>query len=423
MKASAICGALVAGSAALLPLGVLPILLGGLVEAGRLSQAGVGRAATLETLGLALGAGVGAHWMGRGSMRLKTASAAFALAGVNVATAHAASSAAVLLDRAAAGLLAGLLLGAANAIIVRTQTPHRLSGAMLGLSTLPQILAAYLLPVLVIPRFGVTAGFYLLAAGVLLAALCAWTMVDAVEPLERPRQNTARTSLPLLLFAGAVVLQSGGIGAAWTYVERLAPAGFFTIDGRCGRGRRPGLPALRRVAFRMAQPESAEMAVPSHAHPAADRLHGPGGRHPRAGRLHRLGLRPDRSAGGHAALPGRRDHRAGPDPTRGAAGGADDPCRQRPRPAGRLVRDDRFRCRDRLLDRDPDDRRGGRALRDLRRQNQLQGPAPRLKAGRESPCGASPCGAGANWPIAPACQLLFLITYVMKITANMRIRR
>lgn len=222
MKASAICGALVAGSAALLSLGVLPILLGGLVEAGRLSQAGVGRAATLETLGLALGAGVGAHWMGRGSMRLKTASAAFALAAVNVATAHTASSAAVLLDRAAAGLLAGLLLGAANAIIVRTQTPHRLSGAMLGLSTLPQILAAYLLPVVVVPRFGVTAGFYLLAAGVLLAALCAWTMVDAVEPLERPRHNTARTSLPLLLFAGAVVLQSGGIGAAWTYVERLA---------------------------------------------------------------------------------------------------------------------------------------------------------------------------------------------------------
>jgi len=222
MKSVAIGGALVVGSASLLSLGVLPILLGGLAEAGRLSAAGVGQAAMLETFGLALGAAVGAHRMGRGAMRAKTALAALALVAVNVATAHAGAAGLILLERAVAGLLAGLLLGTANTVIVRTSHPHRLSGAMLGLSTLPQMAAAYLMPVLIIPRFGLAAAFYVLAGGVLTAALCAGALPDRTAPLPRTDDGEGAISASLLLFAAAVFLQSAAIGAAWTYVERLA---------------------------------------------------------------------------------------------------------------------------------------------------------------------------------------------------------
>lgn len=222
MSPSTICGAMVIGTASLLSLGVLPILFGGLDDAGLLSKPGIGQAAMLELFGLALGASVGGYWMGRGAMRWKTAVAALGLLAVNVANAHAETAAAVLLDRAIAGLLAGLLFGAANAIIVRSNSPDRLTGILVGASVVPQIALAYLIPVLLMPKFGVAAGFYVLAAGALVAALFAVTLVDKVGGLAHPERTGIPFSRSVLLFGSATVLQAGGLGAAWTYMERVA---------------------------------------------------------------------------------------------------------------------------------------------------------------------------------------------------------
>ena len=222
MRLSTIVGALVVSSIALLSLGVLPVLLGGLEEAGRLSKAGIGQAAMLELFGVALGAAVGGFWMGQGVMRLKAVTVALSLVIINVATAHAPSTAIVLLDRAFAGLFAGLLFGAGNAIIVRSNNPDRLTGILVGASVVPQIALAYLIPVAVIPRFGVEAGFYTVAAGMLVAVPFACTLVDKVSILDRPERGRSPLSGALLLFAGTLVLQSCGFGAAWTYLERLA---------------------------------------------------------------------------------------------------------------------------------------------------------------------------------------------------------
>lgn len=222
MRPSTIVGALVVGSTSLLSLGLLPILLGGLEETGRLSKAGIGQAAMLELFGLALGAAVGGYWMGRGAMRIKAATAALGLAAINIGTAHADTAAIVLLDRAVAGLLAGLLFGAGNAIIVRSTNPDRLTGILVGGSMAPQIALAYLIPVLLIPKFGVGAGFYVLAFGMLVAALAAIALVDRVDKLDEPTRARGHLNCSLLLFVGALVLQSCGLGAAWAYIERLA---------------------------------------------------------------------------------------------------------------------------------------------------------------------------------------------------------
>ncbi|WP_194273776.1 MULTISPECIES: hypothetical protein [Rhizobium] len=222
MRPTTICGAIIIGTASLLSLGVLPILLGGLNDAGLLSKAGIGQAATLELFGLTLGATVGGYWMARGVMRLKTAATALGLVAVNVANAHAETTSAVLLDRAVAGLLAGLLFGAANAIIVRSKNPDRLTGILCGASVLPQIGLAYLFPVLLIPRFGVAAALYALAAGALIAALFAVTLIDKVSVLERGERTGIRFSGTVMFFGGATVLQAAGLGAAWTYIERVA---------------------------------------------------------------------------------------------------------------------------------------------------------------------------------------------------------
>ena len=222
MRPSTIAAALVIASLSLLSLGVLPILLGGLEQAGRITSAGIGQAAMLELFGLALGAAVGGYWMGRGNMRLKTAAAALGLAAVNIATAHAPEMTLVLMERAVAGLLAGLLFGAGNAIIVRSKDPDRLTGILCGASVVPSITLAYLLPVVVIPKFGIEAGFYALSAGALVALVFSVGLVDRVAKLEQPEHVPARLSWRLAIFAGALLLQSGGLGAAWTYIERLA---------------------------------------------------------------------------------------------------------------------------------------------------------------------------------------------------------
>lgn len=226
---AAIWAAMVVGSAAMLALGIEPILLGSLVDAGRLSEAGVGQAAMADTFGLAIGAAVGPFWIARGAMRLKTFVIALLLALANLLAAHAPSTAFVLADRAAAGLLAGVLLGSATLIIVNGKNPDRLSGIQLGLSMVPQIAAAYLMPALLIPRYGPAAGFDLLVIGAALAALFAVALPRRVTPeAEESKAEPLLRRPGLALFGAAILLQYCGVGAAWNYVERLAHQQGFT---------------------------------------------------------------------------------------------------------------------------------------------------------------------------------------------------
>jgi fatty acid desaturase len=222
VKSSAIAGALCIGAASLLSLGILPILFGALVSEGRLTQVGVGQAAMLETIFLAFGAAFGAFWMAQGAIRIKTGSVALLLVAMDVATAYARSTEAVLVDRSIAGLFAGLLLGAATTIIVRGKNPGRLSGILLGLGMLPQVAAGYLLPVYLIPAFGAASGFYLLAAGVLLAMLGILGLPSDLQPLTEEATASEPVGQPVILLFTAIVLQACGLGAAWTYLELLS---------------------------------------------------------------------------------------------------------------------------------------------------------------------------------------------------------
>jgi fatty acid desaturase len=222
IRPSAITGALCIGAAALLSLGILPILLGALVQSGRLSQVGVGQAAMLETFFLAFGAAFGAFWMAQGAIRIKVASVALLLVAIDFATAHAGSTETVLVDRSIAGLFAGLLLGAATTIIMRGKNPGRLSGILLGLAMLPQVAAGYLLPVYVIPEFGAASGFYVLAVGVLVAMLGTVVLPTVLPPLAEESTASEPVGQPVIVLFTAIVLQSCGLGAAWTYLELLS---------------------------------------------------------------------------------------------------------------------------------------------------------------------------------------------------------
>lgn len=227
----AIWAAMVVGAASLLVTGIEPIILGGLVDHGRLSDAGLGQVATLETIGIAAGSAFGPFWVARGRMAAKTLIAALALAIANLLASQCPSAAWIMLDRALAGTMAGILLGSSTLIVVNGLNPDRLSGIQLGAAYLPQIAAAYLLPGTLIPKFGPWVGFHILVAAAIFAAIVAPVMT--VRP---PRDEpVADQGLPwrrpgLLLFGCAILLQYASGGAAWNYVERLAYGRGFSAD-------------------------------------------------------------------------------------------------------------------------------------------------------------------------------------------------
>jgi len=214
------------GTASMLVMGVQPILLGGLVDAARISEAGVGQAAMIEIFALAVGATAGPFLMNRGDMRANVAAASLLLVLVNLLI-HWASGPAVLLQRGLAGLLEGLLLGAVSAIFTHNDRPERMSGLLLGLSTIPQVIAAYLLPIVVIPRFGVDAGFAILAGAAMLSCLAAPAIVVRVPRQRGGHGDQIAVPKALLAIAAAAFLQNAGIGAAWSYMERLATQHHF----------------------------------------------------------------------------------------------------------------------------------------------------------------------------------------------------
>ena len=197
--------AILVGAAALFVLGVQPILLAGLIEAGRLTNTGLGLAAMAEVLALAIGAAIGPSLMNTGAMRLRTAAMCLLLVAVNLGVQQASSPTWIYLDRAAAGMLEGVILGAALVVLTHTRQPDRISGLFLALQTLPQMIAAYLLPVWLMPRYGVEAGFVLLAMLAFIAAFGALGLADRVQFHADEARPPLKWSPPAVLFVLAVL--------------------------------------------------------------------------------------------------------------------------------------------------------------------------------------------------------------------------
>ena len=162
--AVSVAGAMLIGTNALMILGVQPLLLGALTEEGRLSVAALGRLAMVEVLALALGSAIGSRIMVGDGIRLKASMACGFLALTDFGTYFADTPIALFVLRASAGAVEGLALGATISILTHTRHPGRVNGLFLGLQTIPQMIAAYFLPVIILPKWGANAGFGLLGA-------------------------------------------------------------------------------------------------------------------------------------------------------------------------------------------------------------------------------------------------------------------
>jgi hypothetical protein len=157
---------IVLGSLALLMVGVMPVLLGTLAENGRLSAAGIGQCATLESLAMGICAGLCGAFLKARHLRWIAAGASFALAALDFGS-MSASGAQVLVLRTLAGIPEGMLLWITVGMIARTEVPERWAGFYWTSLVAGQLLMA-LSFVWIIPRFGSEGGFAALG----LTALC-----------------------------------------------------------------------------------------------------------------------------------------------------------------------------------------------------------------------------------------------------------
>jgi predicted MFS family arabinose efflux permease len=209
------------GTVSFMITGIQPVLLGGLAEEGRLTEAMLGRVAWVEVSALALAAAIGPRLIRYGSAKLTIAAACFALALCNALVYVSHDSQVLIVSRIAAGLIEGLLLATTNIAITRGRHPERLSATFLMVSAIPQVAASYLLPATVMPRFGADSGFGILCALSLAGVAVAFLLGKEIQDAPPHKPATQVWTPAVLIGLCAVVLQNAANGAGWEYQARI----------------------------------------------------------------------------------------------------------------------------------------------------------------------------------------------------------
>lgn len=233
--AAQIAAFLAVGSVALIMAGVQPVVLGGLVDAGRLDVTQLGWSVTIEFLAIGLGVGLADAFLPPRHLKLVGVAAALILAGVNFAALEV-SGLWVLVIRALAGLAEGGIVWLTTLMIVRSPTPGRWSGIFLVCQAVLQVACAAGIPILVSPLLGANAGFVTLGASAVLAAIVALVLPANLAPLAGNKADEAVLAEPIpraayVSLMAVFLLFSFFIGFL-AYVEQLArQAGLTPVQG------------------------------------------------------------------------------------------------------------------------------------------------------------------------------------------------
>lgn len=217
-----IVAAMVVGTCSLAANGVQPVILGALTGASRLSEGQAGGLASAEMLALALASFVGVPFFRRGSMRLKTMIVSLLLVAVDVSAHRSGSIESLFALRTVAGILEGLLMGVMSLVTIASRSADRLTGLFWGAAAIPIAVAAYVIPVIAVPAFGVNGGFYVLTIFALSSAAAAGLLPHQISALSHSRTRATRWRVPTYLAFTGILLQSAADGGAWGYLDLLA---------------------------------------------------------------------------------------------------------------------------------------------------------------------------------------------------------
>lgn len=204
------------GSCALLVLGVHPVLLGALVQEGRLADAQVGNLVTIEMLAIVPGSLAGIGLLRRVGARFVAVGAGLAMGGINIFLIGQSGMTMLAMTRAVAGFSEGILVAIALVAISRVARVERASAIFLAVQTLMQAVVAAALPSVTVAGSRVDAALVALAIAGVIAATAALALPAALRPTEPDSERGALTpaSLTALTSAGLFL---GAIVSVWGY--------------------------------------------------------------------------------------------------------------------------------------------------------------------------------------------------------------
>lgn len=218
------------GVLALLSTGVISALLGALVDEGRLTEAGVGYAATLEALAMAAAVGIASIALKPERLRVLGIGATLVLVAANLLTIGT-SGEQVYWIRTLAGLAEGVLLWFTSIMTVRTLTPARWAALLFLALSIVQVAVSALLGAAVLPRVGGDGGYVLLAIISLAGLAFAVLMPRALGSLPG-MHGEARGAPPMRGWIAllATLLYTGATAAVSVYLVPLAQASGLSVQ-------------------------------------------------------------------------------------------------------------------------------------------------------------------------------------------------
>lgn len=204
------------GSCALLVLGVQPVLLGAMVQEGRIAEAQVGNLVTIEMLAMVFGSLAGIGLLRKMGARVVIGLAGLVLAAMNLAMTGQSGIAILSSLRGVAGLSEGVLVASALVAISRVARVERASAIFLAAQTLLQAVVAATLPFIVAGSSRTDTALLALAIAGAIAAAAALSLPQHLEPAAPDSERGALTpaSLTALLGAGLFL---GAIVSVWSY--------------------------------------------------------------------------------------------------------------------------------------------------------------------------------------------------------------
>lgn len=214
-------GAIGVGVNSLLVLGVIPVLLGALVDEHRITDPDIGLVVMVEVMAMGIATALAGALLKPARLKAIGVVMTLLLAAVDVATARS-SGGGVFAMRGLAGAIEGVLLWITVAMIARSTTPERWAGVFFTAQTLAQLLLAIALAIWIMPAWGASGGF-------LALAVCAAAGLPAavVGPTRLADLNPGETIAGAPPFRGWIALIGslifvGGGGAVAVYLEPLA---------------------------------------------------------------------------------------------------------------------------------------------------------------------------------------------------------
>ncbi len=209
------------GAVGILILGIQPLLLGALLNAGKINAVELGWIATVEVLGMALGVWIGARLMAGSQGKRIAVAACLLMALANAITPGADTVMTIALARSLAGFAEGAMIAVSILTISHGAAPARLNAIYLTAGATPQLVFAYLLPVKVFPVYGVESGFYILAGVGLLSAALAGVIRDRLAPEPEEAGGRVAWTPKVVLALAATLVTASAIGACWSYAEPM----------------------------------------------------------------------------------------------------------------------------------------------------------------------------------------------------------